>query len=119
MRQLGMRRSIPPASAKLQQELAGAKETEKLYQPLLHKGYGSKLQLMQATDERSEMSRLSADAQNQMAALRKTLASPVPADFRLIPGMTRVGDIMVGKRMILAYLIEAAMRTGSEAMRKP
>ena len=72
MRQLGMRRSIPPASAKLQQELAGAKETEKLYQPLLHKGYGSKLQLMQATDERSEMSRLSADAQNQMAALRKT-----------------------------------------------
>jgi len=43
----------------------------------------------------------------------------VPADFRLIPGMTVVGDIMVGKRTILSYLVEGAMRTGSEAMREP
>jgi HlyD family type I secretion membrane fusion protein len=43
----------------------------------------------------------------------------VPADFRLIPGMTLVGDIMVGKRTILSYLVEGAMRTGSEAMREP
>jgi len=43
----------------------------------------------------------------------------VPPDFRLIPGMTLVGDIMVGRRTILSYLVEGAMRTGSEAMREP
>ena len=259
-------------------QLAG--NVEKLYQPLLEKGYVSKLQVMQATDERTEMGRLLADAQNQMAALRQTLASVkaqrdaflqkwhsdtgtelvsvrndldvtrqnldkarklselstlnapaaavvlsvgkvssgsvaaggssqtqgqeplftlvpldaameanvnvaagdigfisvgdvvqlkldayrfmrhgtakgvikaisegsfttdenntpvnpyfkvrvsieevhlrnVPADFRLIPGMTLVGDIMVGKRTLLSYLVEGALRTGSEAMREP
>jgi len=256
-----------------------ADEVEKVYQPLLEKGYVSKLQLMQATDERTEMGRLLADAQNQMASLRQTLASvkaqresyiqkwnsdagtelvtvrndldvtrqnlqkaqklsdlstldapadavvlkvgkvssgsvagsggqslaqeplftlvpldapleadvnvstgdigfikigdpvqvkldayrfmqhgmakgviktisegsfttddnnvPVPAyfkvrvtvkevhlrnvppDFRLIPGMTLVGDILVGRRTILSYLVEGGLRTGSEAMREP
>jgi len=43
----------------------------------------------------------------------------VPKDFRLVPGMTLVGDIMVGKRTILSYLVEGALRTGSEAMREP
>jgi len=43
----------------------------------------------------------------------------VPADFRLIPGMTITGDIMVGKRTILSYLVEGALRTGKEAMREP
>jgi hypothetical protein len=43
----------------------------------------------------------------------------VPADFRLIPGMTLVGDIMVGRRTILSYLVEGVLRTGSEAMREP
>jgi hemolysin D len=52
-----------------------ADEVEKVYQPLLDKGYVSKLQLMQATDARAEMGRLLADAQNQMTALRQTLAS--------------------------------------------
>jgi len=52
-----------------------ADEVEKTYQPLLDKGYVSKLQLMQATDERTEMGRLLAVAQNQMASLRQTLAS--------------------------------------------
>jgi HlyD family type I secretion membrane fusion protein len=259
-------------------QLAG--NVEKLYQPLLEKGYVSKLQVMQATDERTEMGRLLADAQNQMAALRQTLASVkaqrdaflqkwhsdtgtelvsvrndlnvtrqnldkarklselstlnapaaavvlsvgkvssgsvaaggssqtqgqeplftlvpldaaleanvnvtagdigfisvgdvvqlkldayrfmrhgtakgvikaisegsfttdenntpvnpyfkvrvsieevhlrnVPANFRLVPGMTLVGDIMVGKRTLLSYLVEGALRTGSEAMREP
>jgi hemolysin D len=259
-------------------QLAG--NVEKLYQPLLEKGYVSKLQVMQATDERTEMGRLLADAQNQMAALRQTLASVkaqrdaflqkwhsdtgtelvsirndldvtrqnldkarklselstlnapaaavvlsvgkvssgsvaaggssqsqgqeplftlvpldtameanvnvtagdigfisvgdvvqlkldayqfmrhgtakgvikaisegsfttdenntpvnpyfkvrisikevhlrnVPANFRLIPGMTLVGDIMVGKRTLLSYLVEGALRTSSEAMREP
>jgi len=43
----------------------------------------------------------------------------VPADFRLIPGMTLVGDILVGQRTILSYLVRGVMRTGSEAMREP
>jgi HlyD family type I secretion membrane fusion protein len=267
-------------SKQYESRLLLAGNVEKLYQPLLEKGYVSKLQAMQATDERTEMGRLLADAQNQMAALRQTLASVkaqrdaylqkwhsdtatelvsvrndldvtrqnldkarklselstlnapaaavvlsvgkvssgsvaagggsqtqgqeplftlvpldtaveanvnviagdigfisvgdvvqlkldayrfmrhgtatgvikaisegsfttdenntpvnpyfkvrisikevhlrnVPADFRLIPGMTLVGDIMVGKRTLLSYLVEGALRTGSEAMREP
>lgn len=43
----------------------------------------------------------------------------VPADFRLIPGMTLTADILVGRRTILSYLVEGALRTGSEAMREP
>jgi multidrug efflux pump subunit AcrA (membrane-fusion protein) len=43
----------------------------------------------------------------------------VPADFRLIPGMTLDGDIMVGRRSIMSYLVEGVLRTGSEAMREP
>lgn len=43
----------------------------------------------------------------------------VPSTFRLIPGMTVIGDILVGKRTILSYLVEGALRTGSEAMREP
>src|ERR1700722_14122661 len=52
-----------------------ADEVENLYQPLLEKGYVSKLQLMQATDERTEMGRLLGDAQNQMSSIRQNLAS--------------------------------------------
>jgi len=37
----------------------------------------------------------------------------------LIPGMTLAGDIMVGHRTILSYIVEGALRTGSEAMREP
>ena len=43
----------------------------------------------------------------------------VPKDFRLIPGMTVQGDMLVGKRSILSYLVEGVVRTGSEAMREP
>jgi HlyD family type I secretion membrane fusion protein len=43
----------------------------------------------------------------------------VPPDLRLIPGMTLIADIMVGKRTILSYLTEGAMRTSAEAMREP
>jgi hemolysin D len=43
----------------------------------------------------------------------------VPAGFRLIPGMTLTGDIMVGKRTILSYLVEGVVQTGAEAMREP
>ncbi len=43
----------------------------------------------------------------------------VPSSFRLIPGMTLVGDVRIGKRTILSYLVDGVMRTGSEAMREP
>jgi hemolysin D len=43
----------------------------------------------------------------------------VPSTFRLIPGMTAAGDVLVGRRTILSYLVEGALRTGSEAMREP
>jgi HlyD family type I secretion membrane fusion protein len=43
----------------------------------------------------------------------------VPTDFRLVPGMTLIADILVGRRTILSYLVEGALRTGSEAMREP
>ena len=54
-------------------KLAG--DAEKVYQPLLEKGYVSKLQVMQASDTRTEMGRLLADAQNEVAQ--------VPADCRV------------------------------------
>ena len=57
------------------QRLKTAQDVEKLYQPLLEKGYVSKLQVMQATDDRNEKSRLYADAQNQIASTRETIAS--------------------------------------------
>jgi HlyD family type I secretion membrane fusion protein len=43
----------------------------------------------------------------------------VPKDFRLVPGMTLVGDIMVGRRTIMSYLTETLLRQGSETMREP
>jgi len=51
-------------------------------------------------------------------AINEVKLRDVPADFRLIPGMTMVGDVIVGKRTILMYLMEGALRTGSEAMRE-
>jgi HlyD family type I secretion membrane fusion protein len=52
-------------------------------------------------------------------AIKKLNLRNVPKDFRLVPGMTLTGDIMVGERTILSYLMEGALRTGSEAMREP
>lgn len=52
-------------------------------------------------------------------AIKKVQLRNVPPDFRLIPGMTLAGDILVGRRTILSYLVEGALRTGSEAMREP
>ena len=52
-------------------------------------------------------------------AITDTHLRNVPQDFRLIPGMTLTGDIMVGRRTILSYLVEGGLRTGSEAMREP
>jgi hemolysin D len=49
----------------------------------------------------------------------KLLLHDVPSDFRLIPGMTLEGDILVGERTIMSYLSESVLRQGSEAMREP
>jgi HlyD family secretion protein len=43
----------------------------------------------------------------------------VPTNFRLIPGMTLTGDVLVGKRTMLSYLVEGGLRTANEAMREP
>ncbi len=43
----------------------------------------------------------------------------VPKDYKLVPGMSLTGDILVGKRTLWSYLTEGAMRTASEAMREP
>jgi hypothetical protein len=33
--------------------------------------------------------------------------------------MTLSGDVLVGRRTIMSYLVEGGLRTGSEAMREP
>jgi HlyD family secretion protein len=43
----------------------------------------------------------------------------VPANVRLIPGMTLEADIVVGSRTILWYLFGGALRSGADAMREP
>lgn len=43
----------------------------------------------------------------------------VPENFRLLPGNTLTGDIMVGRRTIMSYVVEGIKRTTSEAMREP
>jgi HlyD family type I secretion membrane fusion protein len=43
----------------------------------------------------------------------------VPKNARLIPGMTLTGNINVGRRTLMSYLIEAMMRNANEAMREP
>jgi HlyD family type I secretion membrane fusion protein len=43
----------------------------------------------------------------------------VPKDYRLVTGMSLVGDIFVGDRTLWSYITEGAMKTGLEAMREP
>ena len=57
------------------QRLALAGEVEDVYKPLLDKGYVSKLQLMSATDARTEMTRLLADARNQVDVNNATMTA--------------------------------------------
>jgi hemolysin D len=51
--------------------------------------------------------------------VKKLFLHDVPKDFRMIPGMTLAGDVMVGKRTIMSYLTESILRTTSEAFREP
>ena len=43
----------------------------------------------------------------------------IPTNFRLIPGMTVIGDIRVGKRSLARYVFGGAIRGFSEGMREP
>jgi HlyD family type I secretion membrane fusion protein len=43
----------------------------------------------------------------------------VPKNFRLLPGDTLTGDVMVGERTIMSYLVEGILRTTTQAMREP
>jgi HlyD family type I secretion membrane fusion protein len=43
----------------------------------------------------------------------------VPADFRLMPGMTLAANIVVGHRTMMWYLLGGALRSGAEAMHEP
>ena len=43
----------------------------------------------------------------------------VPDGFRLIPGMTLTGDIHIGTRSILMYIVSGALQGMGEAMREP
>jgi hemolysin D len=52
-------------------------------------------------------------------AVREYQLRNVPKDYRLVPGMSLAGDILVGQRTLWSYITEGAMRTGLEAMREP
>ncbi len=43
----------------------------------------------------------------------------VPQSFRLLPGHTLTGDVLVGRRTIMSYIVEGIMRQTSTAMREP
>lgn len=51
--------------------------------------------------------------------ITETKLRNVPENFRILPGMTVIGDVLVGRRTILSYLVSGVLRTGSEAMREP
>ena len=52
-------------------------------------------------------------------ALTNTDLRDVPEGFRLIPGMTLAGDIHIGTRSILMYIVSGALQGMGEAMREP
>ncbi len=43
----------------------------------------------------------------------------IPADFRLIPGMTTTAEIKVGRRTIISYLLDPIVRLFDEGLREP
>ncbi|HLZ96997.1 MAG TPA: HlyD family type I secretion periplasmic adaptor subunit [Steroidobacteraceae bacterium] len=52
-------------------------------------------------------------------AIKQSHLHDVPKNFRLVPGETLTGDVIVGRRTILSYLVDGVLRTGAEAMREP
>lgn len=53
------------------------------------------------------------------ASITEMRFTRVPTSFRLIPGMTLSGDVHIGERSVLGYLVAGATRSVSEAMREP
>lgn len=53
------------------------------------------------------------------ATLTQMRFTRVPPSFRLIPGMTLVGDIHIGERSVLGYIVAGVTRGMNEAMREP
>jgi hemolysin D len=52
-------------------------------------------------------------------ALGPVTLQDVPADFRLIPGMTTTAEILVGRRTIISYLLDPVIRVFDESLREP
>lgn len=52
-------------------------------------------------------------------ALDTTKLDNVPADFRLLPGMTASAEIKVGRRRVISYLLYPVIRALDEGMREP
>jgi HlyD family secretion protein len=52
-------------------------------------------------------------------ALAPLALHDVPADFRLIPGMTTTAEIKVGRRTIISYLLDPVVRLFDEGLREP
>jgi len=52
-------------------------------------------------------------------AITRVKLHDVPANYRLLPGLTLDADIVVGHRTIMWYLLGGALRSGSEAMHEP
>jgi hemolysin D len=52
-------------------------------------------------------------------ALGPVTLQDVPADFRLIPGMTTTAEIIIGKRTIISYLLDPVVKLFDEGLREP
>jgi hemolysin D len=52
-------------------------------------------------------------------ALTELKLKGVPAEFRLVPGMTLTADINVGSRSVFMYMLRGVIRGINEAMREP
>jgi HlyD family secretion protein len=52
-------------------------------------------------------------------ALGPLVLRDVPADFRLIPGMTATAEVKVGRRTIISYLLDPIVRLFDEGLREP
>jgi hemolysin D len=51
--------------------------------------------------------------------IEKVELRDVPTDFRLYAGMPMTGEILIGQRSVLSFLISPLIRTSDEAMREP
>jgi HlyD family secretion protein len=52
-------------------------------------------------------------------ALDKPELRDVPADFRLIPGMTTTAEVKVGTRTVISYILDPIVRLFDEGLREP